>query len=60
MLLNFSEAFFENEQGVEWVRGMMLADPHPQPPEAFIRQLEAVRPPRRARAACLAASARPT
>jgi 3-oxoadipate enol-lactonase len=41
MLLNFSETFFENEQGVEWVRGMMLQHPHPQPPEAFIRQLEA-------------------
>jgi pimeloyl-ACP methyl ester carboxylesterase len=41
MLLNFSEAFYENEQGVAWVRGMMLQHPHPQPPEAFIRQLEA-------------------
>jgi len=41
MLLNFSEAFYENAQGVEWVRGMMLQHPHPQPPEAFIRQLEA-------------------
>jgi pimeloyl-ACP methyl ester carboxylesterase len=41
MLLNFSEAFFENEQGVTWLRGMMLQNPHPQPPEAFIRQLEA-------------------
>jgi len=41
MLLNFSEAFYENEQGVEWVRGMMLQHPHPQPPDAFIRQLEA-------------------
>jgi 3-oxoadipate enol-lactonase len=41
MLLNFSEAFFENEQSVAWLRGMMLQNPHPQPPEAFIRQLEA-------------------
>jgi 3-oxoadipate enol-lactonase len=41
MLLNFSEEFFENEQGAAWVRGMMLQNPHPQPPEAFIRQLEA-------------------
>jgi len=41
MLLNFSEDFFENEEGVAWVRGMMLQHPHPQPPEAFIRQLEA-------------------
>jgi 3-oxoadipate enol-lactonase len=41
LLLNFSEEFFENEQGVAWVRDMMLQHPHPQPPEAFIRQLEA-------------------
>jgi 3-oxoadipate enol-lactonase len=41
MLLNFSEAFFEDEQGVAWMRGMMLQHPHPQPPEAFIRQLDA-------------------
>jgi pimeloyl-ACP methyl ester carboxylesterase len=41
MLLTFSERFFENEQGVTWMRGMMLQNPHPQPPEAFIRQLEA-------------------
>jgi 3-oxoadipate enol-lactonase len=41
MLLNFSETFFEDEQGVAWVRGMMLQHPHPQPPEAFIRQLDA-------------------
>ena len=41
MLLNFSESFFENEEGVAWLRGMMLQHPHPQPPEAFIRQLEA-------------------
>jgi 3-oxoadipate enol-lactonase len=41
MLLNFSEDFFENEEGVNWVRGMMLQHPHPQPPEAFIRQLDA-------------------
>jgi 3-oxoadipate enol-lactonase len=41
LLLNFSEAFFENEQGVQYIRGMMLQHPHPQPPEAFIRQLEA-------------------
>jgi 3-oxoadipate enol-lactonase len=41
MLLNFSEAFFENAEGVAWLRGMMLQHPHPQPPEGFIRQLEA-------------------
>jgi 3-oxoadipate enol-lactonase len=41
MLLTFSERFFEDEQGAAWVRGMMLQNPHPQPPEAFVRQLEA-------------------
>jgi 3-oxoadipate enol-lactonase len=41
MLLTFSESFFEDAQSVAWVRGMMLQHPHPQPPEAFIRQLEA-------------------
>jgi 3-oxoadipate enol-lactonase len=41
MLLTFSESFFEDEQGVAWMRGMMLQHPHPQPPQAFIRQLEA-------------------
>ena len=41
MLLNFSEPFFENAEGVAWLRGMMLEHPHPQPTDAFIRQLEA-------------------
>jgi 3-oxoadipate enol-lactonase len=41
MLLTLSQGFFENPQAVAWVRGMMLADPHPQPPEAFARQLHA-------------------
>lgn len=41
MLLNFSEAFYENAEGVAWLRGMMLEHPHPQRAEAFIRQLEA-------------------
>ncbi len=41
MLLNFSEGFFENADGVAWLRGMMLENPHPQPPEAFARQLDA-------------------
>jgi pimeloyl-ACP methyl ester carboxylesterase len=41
MLLTFSEAFFENAEQVEFVRGMMLANPHPQDAEAFVRQLEA-------------------
>ena len=41
MLLNLSEAFFENEEAVRYLRQMMLSDPHPQPPEAFARQLDA-------------------
>jgi 3-oxoadipate enol-lactonase len=43
MLLTLSEEFFENEEGARYVRSMMLADPNPQPPEAFARQLEASR-----------------
>jgi pimeloyl-ACP methyl ester carboxylesterase len=43
MLLTLSEEFFENEEGTNYVRTMMLADPNPQPPEAFARQLEASR-----------------
>jgi len=41
LLLNLSEEFYENAAGVEYIRGMMLADPHPQPPQAFARQLDA-------------------
>ncbi|MEA2331187.1 MAG: 3-oxoadipate enol-lactonase [Thermoleophilaceae bacterium] len=41
MLLTFSEEFFENPGTVDWLRGMMLANPHPQPVEAFRRQLDA-------------------
>jgi 3-oxoadipate enol-lactonase len=41
MLLNFSERFFEDQGMATWVRNMMLANPHPQPAEAFTRQLEA-------------------
>jgi 3-oxoadipate enol-lactonase len=41
MLLTLSEEFFENAEMVGYMRGMMLADPHPQPPDAFARQLEA-------------------
>ena len=41
MLLNFSERFFEDEGSVALVRQMMLANPHPQTAEAFIRQLDA-------------------
>ncbi len=41
MLLTFSEEFFENEEGAAWMRDMLLQNPHPQPPEAFMRQLDA-------------------
>jgi 3-oxoadipate enol-lactonase len=41
MLLNFSERFFEDQGTTGWMRNMMLGNPHPQPAEAFIRQLEA-------------------
>lgn len=41
MLQCFSEAFYENPDGVEFMRNMFLANPHPQAPEAFVRQLEA-------------------
>jgi 3-oxoadipate enol-lactonase len=41
MLLTLSEEFFENREMVEYVRNMMLANPHPQEPEAFARQLRA-------------------
>jgi 3-oxoadipate enol-lactonase len=41
MLLCFSEEFFENAEGVGWIRDLMLQNPHPQPTEAFARQLDA-------------------
>lgn len=41
MLLNCSEAFFEIEGAADYLRSMMLADPHPQPADAFGRQLAA-------------------
>jgi pimeloyl-ACP methyl ester carboxylesterase len=41
MLLNHSEGFFENADMVAFIRTAMLQNPHPQPPEAFARQLAA-------------------
>jgi pimeloyl-ACP methyl ester carboxylesterase len=41
MLMNHSEEFYENPEAVAWLRGMILQNPHPQPPEAFGRQLAA-------------------
>jgi pimeloyl-ACP methyl ester carboxylesterase len=41
MLLTLSEAFFDNPDAVATLRHLMLQNPHPQPPEAFARQLDA-------------------
>ena len=41
MLLTMSEGFYENEEAVGWLRSTILQNPHPQPIEAFARQLEA-------------------
>ena len=41
MLMAFSQEFFEDEQRLAFVREAILANPHPQEPEAFVRQLEA-------------------
>jgi pimeloyl-ACP methyl ester carboxylesterase len=41
MLATCSEEFFENAEGVAWLRQLMLDNPHPQPPEAFVRQIDA-------------------
>jgi pimeloyl-ACP methyl ester carboxylesterase len=41
MLLSQSEEFFDNPDMVAFIRTAMIDNPHPQPPEAFCRQLEA-------------------
>jgi pimeloyl-ACP methyl ester carboxylesterase len=41
MLLNFSEAFYENAEGVAFVRQMMIDYPYHQEPDAFRRQADA-------------------
>jgi pimeloyl-ACP methyl ester carboxylesterase len=41
MLLNHSESFYDNPDMVEFIRTAMLNNPHPQPPEAFARQIAA-------------------
>jgi pimeloyl-ACP methyl ester carboxylesterase len=41
LLLNHSEAFYENPDMVEFIRTAVLNNPHPQPPDAFGRQLAA-------------------
>jgi 3-oxoadipate enol-lactonase len=41
LLYTLSEQFYANPEGVKFIRDMVLANPHPQAPEAFVRQLEA-------------------
>lgn len=41
MYLCYTEAFFENDQMVEFMRTALLENPYPQPPEAFARQAAA-------------------
>jgi 3-oxoadipate enol-lactonase len=41
MLLNHSEGFYDHPEMVEFVRTAILNNPHPQPPDAFARQLAA-------------------
>jgi 3-oxoadipate enol-lactonase len=41
MLLAQSEEFYDHPDMVEFVRTAMINNPHPQPPEAFCRQLAA-------------------
>ena len=41
LLLTLSERYYENPDAVEFVRRMMLANPHPQSPDAFARQVDA-------------------
>ena len=41
LLLTMSEAFYENPDAVDYLRGMMLRNPHRQEPEAFARQAQA-------------------
>jgi pimeloyl-ACP methyl ester carboxylesterase len=42
LLLTMSEEWFENDDQVAWLRNVILNNPHPQPPEAFARQIHAV------------------
>jgi pimeloyl-ACP methyl ester carboxylesterase len=43
MLLTMSEQYFEDPGQVEWLRDAILRNPHPQPVDAFARQLHAAR-----------------
>jgi pimeloyl-ACP methyl ester carboxylesterase len=41
LYLCYTEAFFENEAMLEFMRNALLENPYPQPPEAFARQAAA-------------------
>ncbi|MDP9385143.1 MAG: alpha/beta hydrolase [Actinomycetota bacterium] len=41
LLLNLSEQFYESPDAVAYARKLMHDNPHPQDPEAFVRQAEA-------------------
>jgi pimeloyl-ACP methyl ester carboxylesterase len=41
LYLCYTEAFFENEEMVQFMRTALLENPYPQPPEAFARQAKA-------------------
>jgi len=41
LLLCFSERFYENPEGVAWIRQMTFQNPHPQTKEGFVRQAQA-------------------
>lgn len=41
LTLTLSEQFYDNAEGLEYIRNMTLAHPHPQRPEGFARQAEA-------------------
>jgi pimeloyl-ACP methyl ester carboxylesterase len=41
LLVTMSEEFLDNEGGRKWLRELILANPNPQKPEGFLRQLDA-------------------
>jgi len=41
LTLTLSEGFYENQEGVDFIRNATLGHPHPQRPEGFARQAEA-------------------
>jgi pimeloyl-ACP methyl ester carboxylesterase len=41
LMVTMSESFLDNTDGRKWLRNIMLANPNPQKPEGFLRQLDA-------------------